>query len=155
MTEPLIWLPDAEMIEASLIYPNLWQGSKPNGGPFLAKENFSLLVLCAEEYQPPAEIFHKVRVVYAPNDDDPHRPPSKEELRIALDAATQAAAALRLNQKVLVTCQMGINRSGLVTGLTLHKLLSISGMEACAMIKQARPWALTNPQFVQCLARIP
>lgn len=141
-------------VEASLVHPGLWQGSRPSGGYFVREDGFAILILCAEEYQPPAENFPGVRVIHAPNDDNPWVPPTRAQLNIALDAAKQAAGALRDGQKVLVTCWQGVNRSGLVTALTLHTLLGISGLEACAMIKQARSFALSNPQFVRCLTRI-
>jgi hypothetical protein len=141
-------------VEANQIYPGLWQGSAPPQGSILRDAGFSLLVLCAQEHQPPGRLFEGVTVLNAPNDDHSYLPPSREQLQIALDAANQVAKAVQQQNKVLVTCWMGINRSGLVTALALHKLLGISGLEACALIRKARPSALSNPQFISCLTRI-
>jgi protein-tyrosine phosphatase len=142
------------MVEADLIHPGLWQGSKPPLGSTVAEAGFDILVLCAEEYQPPAEHFPDVVVLHAPNDDDSFVAPTRDQLKIAWEAAQRASLAIQAGQNVLVTCYAGINRSGLVSALTLHKLLGISGVEACMKIKRARPQALTNPQFIRCLARV-
>ncbi len=143
------------MIDADQIYQGLWQGSRPPVGSKIKVAGFQLLVLCAEEYQPPAYEFHGVDVYHAPNQDNALLAPSRDQLAIALAAATKVADILQTQRPVLVTCWMGLNRSGLVTALALHKSLGISGAEACALVKRVRPWALSNPQFVECLARIP
>jgi protein-tyrosine phosphatase len=144
-----------ETFDAHPIYPGLWQGSAPKPKDELHKLGYQLLVLCAAEYQPPATLFPGLEVVHAPNDDDPHRAPTRDELRIAMNAAQQVVQALQEEKKVLVTCWAGRNRSGLVSAIALHKLLGISGNRATTIVQMCRPKALTNPQFQACLARIP
>lgn len=137
-------------------------------GPQVREAGFTMVVLCAEEYQPPHLLlpwmgvplrsdvppFPGVETVYAPNDDN-GRPPTRDQLRIAINAADRVAAALRAGGKVLVTCVQGRNRSGLVSAIALHKFLGISGLQAIAVVKRARPTALTNEGFCEVLHRVP
>lgn len=132
--------------------PGLWQGSRPPEGSTLANLGIDVLVLCAMEVQPPAERFPGVEVLYAPNDDDFSRPPTRQELGIALATARQVAQAIRAQKTVLVTCYAGLNRSGLVSALTLHFLDGISGDVAIKMVRAARGFrALGNPGFKKAL----
>jgi hypothetical protein len=142
-------------IDADEIYPGLWQGGRPPLGDHLREAGFSLLVLCARENQHPPESFPGVEVVGAPNDDNFDNPPTREQLQRAKQAANQVIAALQKGRQVLVTCYAGINRSGLVSALVLHDFLGVSGVEACMLIQRARPIALTNPQFLNCLSKLP
>jgi len=95
-----------------------------------------------------------MEVLYAPNDDNPNRPPTREELQIAVNAALIVADRVRAGVKTLVTCMQGRNRSGLVTALVLHILLGCSGDEAIWIVKGHRKGALMNPQFVRLLQRL-
>lgn len=144
-----------DLIDAHHIGEGVWQGAVPTPGGIIRDAGFHMLVLCAMEYQLPAEEFPGVEVVHAPNDDDDSRWPTREELRIATNAASRVLAALRANRKVLVTCWAGRNRSGLVSALALREYLGISGSAASALVRAARPHALTNSKFQACLARLP
>jgi protein-tyrosine phosphatase len=140
-------------------------------GGVLASRGFTMLVLCAEEFQPPYEVpdymrammlyyhgdnpFTGIKVVYAPNADDFYNPPARDRLSTAIGAARKVAAEIRQGGKVLSTCWKGVNRSGLVSCLTLHILTEMSGFQAVQTVKKGRPWALSNPQFVEALTRIP
>jgi len=137
------------------IHGTLYQGSAPTPGLDVALRGFTVLVLCAEEFQPPAFWYPRVQVIHAPNDDR-FELPTREELAGAIAAARQVSVALKAGQKVLVTCRMGINRSGLVSALALHMTYGMSGREAIRLVKQKRkPRALTNPGFVEVLSRLP
>lgn len=154
--------------DATLIHPGLWQGSRPPFGFVLSRAGFNMVVLCAEEFQPPHVMpagydvlirgmgtpFPDVEVVYAPNDDSFTIPPSREQLKTALAASARVADVIRAGGKVLVTCWMGKNRSGLVSALTLHRLLGISGFQAAHRIRCRRRGALSNPYFIEALGRI-
>jgi len=142
------------VIDADEIIPGLWQGEKPRFGSYVRDAGFNLLVLCAEEFQPPAHKFTGIDVVHAPNQDQDYYPPSRVQLQGALDAATKVSEALQAKQKVLVTCWAGINRSGLVSALALHLFLGISGDDACALVKKGRPIALSNSQFRASLSKL-
>lgn len=140
---------------ATQIHKGLWQGGRPPPGDLLRQNNFRLLILCAEEWQQPkAGEFPGVEVISAPNDDDFNRLPTREELSIAIKAARQAIPILEGGGKVLSTCFMGKNRSGLVSALILHLWLGVSGERAVRMIQQQRQGALRNPGFLSVLQRL-
>lgn len=131
----------------SKIVTGLFQGGYPVGNP--ADEGFDVLVLCAEEYQPSAEHFPALEVIHAPMFDDQI---DLETIERASIAASQVADLVRDGaKKVLVTCAVGKNRSGLVTGLILHDLYGLSGDEAVTVIQAKRPGALSNDSFAEFL----
>ena len=142
-------------MDAHPIVPRLWQGSMPMAGPQIAGHGFDVLVLCAEEYQPPAEWFPGVRVIYAPNRDDYERAPTSRELAAAKDASKLVAMHVMSGDKVLVTCMAGRNRSGLVTALALKRLYGMSGKQAILLVRERRKHvtgeALSNPHFIRWL----
>jgi len=129
----------------------LAQGSRPPiGGPLAPR--FTTLVLCAQELleETPQGLpgaFPDVTVLKMPLDD---AKPSSDEVRRSLVAAHNVASRVRHGERVLVTCNQGRNRSGLIVALTLMQL-GASANEAIARVKHARKNALTNPYFVQVL----
>ena len=158
-------------LDTSPIFRGLYQGEAPPAGSLLRKAGFDTIILCAAEWQPPVSAdevccdilgyipetdpYPGVSLFHAPNDDDFKRTPSREVLAGALRAANHTAASVLQGAKVLVSCWAGINRSGLVTGLTLHKLTGLSGSDCIKVIRKGRPQALSNPQFVKILNKIP
>lgn len=136
------------------ISPGLFQGSYPEEGLCLHNHGFDVLVLCAQNYQTPAEKFPHVEVVYAPNVDDLWQPPSEQRLRIASEAAKKVASFVREGKKVLVTCQAGLNRSGLVSAMALHVLHGWSGTRCVKQVQDRRFDALFNTQFVTVLRKL-
>jgi protein-tyrosine phosphatase len=144
----------SRVLDAHEIWPGLWQGSAPLPGWRVSQAGFHALVLCAKEYQPDTSLYPGIQVVYAPNDDDFSRLPTREELKIALDAARATTELIQNNRKVLVTCRMGWNRSGLVSALTLYLLTGKSGTSCVAQVRGKRPKALGNPGFCEVLSRI-
>ena len=60
------------------------------------------------------------------------------------------ASLVSRRHRVLSHCGMGLNRSALVAGLTLHKL-GMSGPEVVTRLRARRPGALFNPQFATFL----
>lgn len=137
-------------LDASEIAPGLYQGSLPEVGPAVADAGFRVLVLCARDYQRPSSDYPGVEVIHAPNDDVPVQP-GPARLRALLRLAEQLAQRRRAYQKVLVTCYAGLNRSGLVTALTLHQLYGYSGIRCIDIVRARRPAALCNPAFVAAL----
>jgi protein-tyrosine phosphatase len=132
-------------LDASLIVPGLYQGSAPAPGPELARLGFKGLILCADEYQLPAEAFPGLRVIHAPNDDS-GREPTRLEIFRAWRAAAVVAQEVARRRAVLVTCAQGRNRSGLVSALALC-LMGMKGRDAIALVRARRANALTNPAF--------
>jgi protein-tyrosine phosphatase len=111
-------------------------------------------VLCAKELQLPAAFFPGVEVFHAPLEDEP-RAPTTEEVAIARAAARFVITNLRAGKRVLVTCQMGWNRSGLVTALALRELTGASGLACLKHVRAQRPNALFNNHFGAFLAALP
>lgn len=146
------------VIDAHEIVPLLWQGSKPRPGRGLADIGFEVLVLCAREYQPTSTSFPGLILINAPNDD--HYFVSREDFQGAVDAASQVAEHVKAGRKVLVTCLAGINRSGLVVALALHKVFGYSGQTCINLVRAKRRLAdgddvaLTNTLFVEALQRL-
>lgn len=138
---------------ANQIIPNLWQGAAPPVGGTVAAAGFTMLVLCAQEYQPAAVYFPGVEVVHAANDDN-FEGVTRDQAATALAAARRVEAALKQGRKVLVTCRMGLNRSGLVTGIALHLFTGLPGVVCVQKIRQARRGALGNPIFRAMIGRL-
>jgi hypothetical protein len=140
----------------SEIVPNLWQGSRHSISKFLNRYNFNVLVLCAEEWQPPRSMFpDSVEVIYSPNADDPFRDPTRDELLRAVQTGRRVAIAVRRDKKVLTTCMAGLNRSGLVNALALHFLTGEDGRTCMRRVRLKRLGALGNAKFQQVLSRVP
>ena len=129
----------------------LAQGSVPTqGSPLHAM--FDSVVLCAEEHQDIA--LPGIEVIHAPFDDSGHGP-TPAEVQIAWRAARRVVRRLRTGKRVLVTCAMGWNRSGLVVGFVLITL-GLAPAQAIDVIRMARgPTALSNKHFVRLLSAMP
>lgn len=145
---------------SSRIAPKLWQGGYPQEGKTLKLRGIDVLVLAAEELQPEDALdtrrkFPGVIVICAPLDDSRERSISRHEIKLAFDAAMQASYHLEKGRRVLVTCQQGLNRSGLITAITLCERYGISGDDAACRVKLARPGALFNVSFLKVLEKIP
>lgn len=119
-----------------------------------ATPQFDLVVLCAEEFQPPVHEVAAKRALYAPNDDGDVI--TQEQKHLALLAAEEVALAFTRGEQVLVTCMQGRNRSGLVTALAIHLVYGIGGARAAHWVKRRRRGAaaLTNPIFMSYLTSL-
>jgi len=133
----------------SQVIPRLFMGSAPPCGTDLSGR-FDVLVLCAREYQPPGSCFPGVEVVHCPLDDAGF-PPTVAELKLAQSAAGHVLKHLSKKHRVLVTCQKGLNRSGLVVGMVLRHA-GMRGHEVVDAVRAARGrGALSNRWFVKAL----
>lgn len=140
-------------IDADRILPGLYQGSRPPEGPNLSRAGFDLLVLSALEYQPRSYHFPGVYVVHAPLDD--HRGYlSDEEMEIICRAAQITAEHILRGGKALVTCHAGLNRSGIITAVTVMLLTGMNKDQAIRQVQKNRAGALRNPGFVYQMKRI-
>ncbi len=139
-------------IEASRIAENLYQGSKPPMGPCLSKHRFDMVVLAAEEYQPTDDMFPGVMVVRAGINDGQL---TNKEFTLVKAAAQEVAGAIRVGARVLVTCWMGWNRSGIVTACALHLLTGAPGKNVVRVVQSKRKNALSNRSFVETINRLP
>ena len=68
--------------------------------------------------------------------------------------AKLGARLLTSDEKVLVHCGMGFNRSALVAGLVLT-YLGMKGEDAVALLREKRPGALFNENFAAYLTALP
>jgi len=130
-------------IDASEIIPGLWQGARLAELPI----NMDVVVFAARELQP--DFAHQDHLlIYAPLDDTIY--PTPEEISVAERAGARVADLLRRGRRVLVTCNEGRNRSGLITGYALLAL-GHAPQDAVALIQAHRPGALSNRAFVNLL----
>lgn len=141
-------------IDANRILPGLYQGSRARRGPALKLAGFDALVLCAEEYQPHAREFPGLVVYHAPLDDHTDRITDDEWLRI-INAAEFAMSNIHHGRRVLVTCQMGWNRSGIVNGVTVMMLTGCKAQDAVRQIRSKRRKGLSNRSFAEQLNVLP
>jgi protein-tyrosine phosphatase len=139
-------------LDAAQVAPNLWIGAAPPQGDLLGEIGFDALVLCANNWQPASSQYPGVEVHHAPFRDAPDV--TKKELKTALRAAEWAAERLTQGKTVLVTCMAGLNRSGLVTALSLSMAAGFDPATCGELVRSARgPDALHNPSFVDALNR--
>lgn len=135
------------------IVPGLWQG-----GHFCweTEENPHGEAIPTHEFDLVVSLYR--RPGFGPDLGIPHiwhrmpDAPLEAKHHEALDRlATLVAAAVKSGKRVLVRCQAGLNRSGLVVGLAMIKM----GWEPEAAIERIRearsPYALCNRSFVEHL----
>ncbi len=133
----------------SEVAPGLFVGSKPRPGRY---EGIDAIVLAAMEYQPPAELFPGTEIIYAPLDDAPGRAMYEGEIVTAAKTADRVSRLLRAGRRVLVTCQMGLNRSALIAAIAMHDVFGMGADEIIARLRQARgAWSMSNPNFEKLL----
>lgn len=141
------------MLDATKIFPGIYQGSRPPLGDELSNQHyFDVLVLAAKEFQPPASKFPGLEVIHVPLDDTTMTP---DIWKRAAAAARKVDQAHREGKKTLITCLFGMNRSGLVTAMAIHLRSGMSGREAVDLIQAKRPIALWNKSFVHALKSLP
>lgn len=136
-----------KMPPASTRHP--WRGYPGEG--LAVMKTWDVVVYCAEELQPQFEVPRGKAVYYFPIDDDIYRPVPPEVSRMGWQLAGKLTNHIRSGHRVLVTCAMGANRSGLISGMTLMRLNGMTGASAVDMVKRARrsghQEALSNPMF--------
>lgn len=143
-------------MSASRIVEGLYVGSAPPPGKYA--DLFDIIVLTADEYQPPSGAFPGVRVRRHPFDDASS--PTPRDLMTAWTAAEAVARDMRRGHRVLVSCLMGRNRSGLVAALALHLVTGEPGSATLTLVRERRvddagvP-ALSNRAFQRFLRTLP
>jgi len=141
---------------ASRIVDGLWVGAAPPPGDYSGQ--FDVIVFTADEYQPAKDMFPKIRVRHFPYDDSIR--PTERDLMTAWTAAEAVARDMRHGRRVLVTCQMGRNRSAFVAALALHLVTGAPGEEVLTLVRSRRTdamgiQALSNGAFRQFLRTLP
>lgn len=129
-------------------FGSIWQSGYREFPHDLTSVNIHLVIYAASEC-PPLNHHQGAKLEYCPNDDS-LVPIGSEYYQALLDNAKVAVPfvvnAVKGGDNVLVTCNMGINRSSLVTGLALVKL-GLKPSEAIDLIRNNRPGTLTNNIF--------
>jgi protein-tyrosine phosphatase len=77
------------------------------------------------------------------------------DMAAAAYVAFCAAHAVAVGTNVLVHCQEGRNRSGLIVALAVRQLKGLSGADAIEHVRSLRPIALSNESFVAALELLP
>jgi len=139
----------AHGFNANRIARGLYQGALPPPGPSAARF-FDLVVFCAMEVQPPVTDYPGVQLIQCPLKDD-GSPMTADEWIRARQAGAEVAIAVLDGKRVLVTCYLGINRSGLVTALALRILEAKPGSACVEHVRRSRLGALRNRYFVDAL----
>lgn len=138
--------------DANKVWPGIYVGSAP---PELAIfEGFSLVALCAAEYQPNLPNFFGK--VVRPAFKDSHDPIPGEDVIKIFQAADAVAKDVAAGGRCLVTCIAGLNRSALVAALAILQSTNLSSDEIIAIIRSKRkPFppaeALYNKRFIELL----
>jgi len=138
-------------VDRNLIVENLWIGREPERQECRDPVgNVDLLVLCYAEGNSKHEgqrfqgrDFKVYRALFW----DDQRTLREEDKQIVLDAGQFVASYLMEEHSVLVTCHMGLNRSGLVAARAIHEWTGIPGRECVSIVRRRRPGALFNPAF--------
>lgn len=135
------------MIDAHEVHERIWVGSVPPRGTRLAsKHGFTHVVLCADDYQFPADAFRGITVIHCPYEDSDTVVPERT-LALVFATARSVAEAQRGGGTVLVTCAAGINRSALVAALAMRML----GLKPWAAVERIRAnrysYCLSNTAF--------
>lgn len=126
-----------------LKHPELWIGGKPEAGQRMSSK-WDVVVLCAKEHQPSAYAFPDVEVLHCPIDDAEL---TRDELQRVRRCSKTIAHRLSSGHRVLVTCQMGINRSALVTAMAMKRLTGWPAEKIISTIRLGRKGALSNEHF--------
>ncbi|MEU0501844.1 hypothetical protein [Nocardia sp. NPDC005998] len=134
------------------IVPQLWMGGHHYGNgdgvrvPAVVGIEFDVVISLfqADGHGPGPGVEHHHLAI-------PDAPLHAEQLAAARELAAIAAAAVRAQRRVMVRCQYGYNRSGLVVAQTLLDL-GYSVGDAITLIRRRRsPYALNNEFFVNYL----
>jgi hypothetical protein len=140
----------------------LWQGDIHDVKTLISKGDslISVIGLFAQECQPndPHGNYELIKMGY----DDNARAGDSEMQRIlsvANEAADIFSNRMREGKSCLSSCHMGLNRSGLVSALTLIKLANMPPKEAITRIQEKRKpqngmTALCNPRFVDAIRNV-
>ncbi len=129
--------------ESSLILPTLFISAHPEPGTLT---DIDVLVGVAKECPVCAADHPGVQVLHVPLVDD--GPPSDEDWALALKAAENVMHHRTAGRRVLVSCKMGYNRSGLVVALALVQQ-GYTGKAAIALLRQGRGHNALNNEFFE------
>jgi len=137
------------------VLENLYIGSAPPVGDDLKEEEFSILWLCAEEYQPKSSEFPGVEV-HRMHLKDQGQEISNHQVREVKEDAALLASQIKTGSKILVTCRMGLVRSATMIVAAL-KILSPNKplKDIISTLRKIRdPRVLASDNWVDALNRM-
>lgn len=107
------------------------------------------LVIYAAAECPPLNHHLGGEKVYCPNNDSVPTENSTYQalLENAQKAVPKVVETIQAGKNALVTCNQGLNRSGLVVGLALQQLTTFAPHSIIALIQNRRRGALNNETF--------
>lgn len=134
------------------IRPGLFMGSKRALSPEFPI--FTMYVSMAREIRPPKSVMGRFDSMWVKMDDvDWDFQNDPQTVRSLMDVSETLAQLVREGHQVLIICNMGMNRSGLMTALVLMQLgwpLS----KALKKIKQRHRCTLGNQSFIEFLRHL-
>jgi protein-tyrosine phosphatase len=134
------------------LYGKLYIGGYPEPGDW---RDFDLIYFVAAEMPPVRHGYLGPEVRWYPFDDS-----ESVDLTMGRLAAESVARNLLRGRKVLVTCQMGRNRSAFVCALAIHLVTGASGARAAGLVRRLRVdrmgvRALQNRHFLARMNELP
>jgi dual specificity protein phosphatase-like protein len=135
------------------IIPNLWMGGMYYSSsmiPCVPEDQFDVVISMAGKGGLGTRVTYPGVLVHSFFIDDGILGPG--ELELVQEAVDLVMGHMVQGRKVLVRCQMGYNRSGLVVALVLRKLSHCTPAEIVDLIRERRSqWALCNEWFVKLI----
>ena len=136
----------------------LWQGSQRDVEKLLLVPDAGIRVigLFAREHQPDDQFSH-YELLKSGFDDNFEAGDAELSgiARLADNASDVFSDRVRSGKGCLSSCFAGLNRSGLVTALTLLKVAGMGPAEVIGRIRRLRgPDALSNPKFVELIHKM-
>lgn len=128
------------------IYKKLHMGSRK-----ALKEPFDVYVSMARSVRPPRSVPGIRETIWIKMDDVQwDYPNDRYTQKVLLEAAAVIANLVRTGHSVVIVCEMGMNRSGLMTGLVLMTL-GMSARKAVKKVRKRGRCVLHNQSFVEFL----
>jgi len=141
------------------IVPNLWQGGHYIASTSNDLEVNSSLVTVDDEFDAVYTMAHAVTKGHGPRSGVDHYTLPLEDSDLITRwqllelrrIVSHIVLRVNIGEKILIRCEAGYNRSGLVVGMSLLRM-GISVFDACNLIRKNRSiHALSNEYFVQLL----
>jgi protein-tyrosine phosphatase len=145
----------------SHILPNLWLGGTDDHDTienpqdeyaerFITKKDFDFVVTLYAWAQPVDWFVREIRYGFY----DSKIEDFKDGFDVLYDIASQAHTAWKSGSRVLIRCQAGINRSGLIMAIVLMKE-GYSAADAIALMREKRSeYVLMNEEFEDLLLKL-
>lgn len=136
-------------LDANWVIPNrLAIGAMPHSVNIVWNHGFDYLLVMAAEHSWAKETGpHRAWVDVIPLYDEP-KLTIKEKDKLSR-ASKRVVKLLKNGFKVLITCNAGLNRSGLMTAMVVRELYKVNGLVASRLIQRARRGTLQNTTYRQ------